>query len=66
MPEHLTQLALRSAEQVASTGQALALEPMPAADRRLIHLALRDHADVITESIGEGERRKVQIFPKPA
>ena len=36
---------------------------MPASERRIIHLALRDHAEVYTESIGEGTRRKVQILP---
>lgn len=62
--EHLTQLALRSAEQVAKSGRPLSLEPMPSNERRIIHLALRDHASVYTESSGEGERRKIQIYPK--
>ena len=62
--EHLVQLALRSADQVAKTGRALSLEPMPPNERRIIHLALRDHAGVYTESSGEGERRKIQILPK--
>jgi spoIIIJ-associated protein len=62
--EHLMQLALRSADQVAKTGRSLALEPMPPNERRIIHLALRDHAEVYTESSGEGERRKIQILPK--
>ncbi len=62
--EHLTQLALRSAEQVADSGRPLSLEPMPSNERRIIHLTLRDHASVYTESIGEGERRKIQILPR--
>lgn len=62
--EHLSQLALRSAQQVAQGGRPLSLEPMPANERRIIHLTLRDHADVFTESIGEGARRKVQILPR--
>lgn len=62
--EHLTQLALRSADQVASTGRALSLEPMPPGERRIIHIALREHPAVYTESSGEGERRKIQILPK--
>ncbi|MBK8796485.1 MAG: Jag N-terminal domain-containing protein [Anaerolineales bacterium] len=61
--EHLSQLALRSAQQVAQSGRPFSLEPMPASERRIIHLALRDHAEVYTESIGEGTRRKVQILP---
>lgn len=62
--EHLTQLALRSAEQVAESGRAFALEPMSPNERRIVHLALRDHPDVYTESSGEGDRRKVHIYPK--
>ena len=62
--EHLSQLALRSAQQVAQSGRPLSLEPMPANERRIIHLTLRDHADVFTESLGEGTRRKVQILPR--
>ena len=62
--DHLSQLALRSAQQVAQTGRPLSLEPMAPGERRIIHLTLRDHPDVITESSGEGERRKVQILPR--
>jgi len=58
------QLALRSADQVARTGRPLLLEPMPANERRIIHLALRDHPQVYTESSGEGDRRKTQLLPK--
>jgi len=61
----LHDLALRLARRVADTGQSLSLEPMPPAERRLVHLALRDHPQVITESTGEGEERKVVIRPRP-
>ncbi len=61
----LTQLAGRMAEQVATTHRAISLEPMPANERRIIHLALRDHPTVYTESSGEGDRRKVSIVPRP-
>jgi spoIIIJ-associated protein len=40
------------------------LEPMPAYERRIVHLTLRDDPDVYTESTGEDEHRKVQIFPR--
>jgi len=40
------------------------LEPMPAYERRIIHLTLADHPDVTTESTGVGEARKVGILPK--
>lgn len=62
--EKITQLALRMAQQVSNTGRAIALEPMPSNERRVIHMALRDHPDVYTQSTGESERRKVNIFPK--
>jgi spoIIIJ-associated protein len=62
--EQLTQMAQRMAEQVARTSRPMALEPMPANERRLIHMALRNHPDVYTESSGDADRRKVQILPK--
>jgi spoIIIJ-associated protein len=60
----LHQLALRTATQVAQSGRSVSLEPMPANERRIIHMVLRDHAQVYTESSGEGERRKVHIIAK--
>jgi spoIIIJ-associated protein len=62
--EKLAQMALRMAEQVVETGKSVALEPMPANERRLIHIALRNHPQVHTESIGEDTRRKIQILLK--
>jgi spoIIIJ-associated protein len=58
------QMALRMAERVIASGRAMTLEPMPASERRLVHMALRDHPDVFTESAGEGQGRKVTIKPK--
>jgi len=60
----LRSLAQRLAEQVQQTGRPAVLEPMPAHERRIVHLTLRDNPAVYTESTGEGEERKVQIFPK--
>lgn len=57
----LRQLALRMAERVMQTGKPVILEAMPARERRIIHMALRDHPRVTTQSVGEGERRKVTI-----
>lgn len=62
--ESLRKLALRMADQVAESGRTVALEPMPPAERRIIHLALRDHPKVGTQSVGEGDRRKVTLVPK--
>jgi spoIIIJ-associated protein len=60
----LRQLARRVADQVIKTGRRASLEPMPAAERRIIHLELRDHPAVTTESVGEEPYRKVTIIPK--
>ncbi len=61
----LESLALRVAEQVIRTGRTQALEPMPPYERRLVHIALRKHPKVTTQSVGEGEKRKVTIIPRP-
>jgi spoIIIJ-associated protein len=60
----LQALALRMAEQVKERKKPFALEPMPAYERRIIHLALVDDPAVTTESTGVGEVRKVVIMPK--
>ncbi len=60
----LRHLAQRMAEQVVRTDRTVVLEPMPPRERRIIHLALRDHSQVTTRSIGEGDRRKVTIIPQ--
>ncbi len=62
--QQLRQLARRMAEQALRTGRRQVLEPMPANERRIIHMELRDHPQVTTESIGEEPRRKVTIIPK--
>ena len=60
--EQLAQLAQRMAEQVVDSGRPASLEPMPANERRLVHIALRNHEHVYTSSTGEDNRRKVQIL----
>ena len=62
--EALRALALRMAEQVSLKKTPFTLEPMPAFERRVVHLALANHPDVTTESTGFGEARKVVILPK--
>ncbi|MGB9723651.1 MAG: RNA-binding cell elongation regulator Jag/EloR [Chloroflexia bacterium] len=59
----LRDLARRMAERVVRTQQPITLEPMPAYERRIIHLALRDNPQVTTQSTGEGDSRKVVIYP---
>jgi spoIIIJ-associated protein len=62
--EGLRIMATRLAEQVKIRKTSFAMEPMPAFERRIVHMALADHPDVITESTGFGESRKVVIIPK--
>ncbi|HQV71090.1 MAG TPA: RNA-binding cell elongation regulator Jag/EloR [Thermoflexales bacterium] len=59
--QRIQQMAVRMAEQVVDTGRPVTLEPMSAAERRLVHIALRDNEKVYTESMGEGSSRRVQI-----
>ena len=58
----LREIAMRAAERVKESGKMLQLEPMPALERRWIHLALREHPDVATQSIGEEPHRRVVIL----
>jgi spoIIIJ-associated protein len=60
----IRQLARRMADQAVKTGRRQVLEPMPASERRLVHIELRDNPQVTTESIGEEPHRKVTIVPK--
>jgi spoIIIJ-associated protein len=62
--KQLIQMAKRMADQVVKSGRRQTLEPMPSSERRLIHIALRDHPAVRTESTGEEPYRKVMILPK--
>ena len=60
----LRDMATKVAARVTQTNRSITLEPMPPADRRIIHTSLTDNPDVSTESTGEGEGRKVTIMPK--
>lgn len=60
--QQLRQLARRMAQQTIERGRSMSLEPMPPNERRIIHIELREHPKVYTESVGEGDRRKVTIF----
>ena len=60
----LREIADRAAARVVETGKMLQLEPMPALERRWIHLSLRDHPDVATQSIGEEPNRRVVLVPR--
>lgn len=60
----LRRLAKRMADQALQRGRTVSLEPMPPHERRIIHLTLRNHPNVTTESVGEGDSRKVTIVPR--
>jgi spoIIIJ-associated protein len=62
--KQLRTLAQRMADQAMKTGRRQLLEPMPANERRIVHMELRSHPGVTTESQGEEPHRKVTIIPK--
>jgi spoIIIJ-associated protein len=62
----LRDLATRAAARVLETGKMLQLEPMPALERRWVHIALRDNPDVATQSIGEEPNRRIVVLPREA
>ncbi len=63
--ERLQSLAHQAAARVRETGRAVAMPPMSAFERRLIHLALAEESDLTTQSDGEGKERHVVIRPQP-
>jgi spoIIIJ-associated protein len=64
--ERLQSMALSMARQVKLRRNVMTLEPMPADERRIIHLTLANHPDITTHSTGEGKNRKVSISLKRA
>lgn len=61
--DRLRETAFKAADKVRKTGEAVELEPMSAAERRIIHVALADEPDIETESSGEGRARRVVVLP---
>jgi spoIIIJ-associated protein len=60
----LREIAERAAARVVETGKMLQLDPMPALERRWIHLALKSNPDVTTQSIGEEPNRRIVVLPR--
>jgi spoIIIJ-associated protein len=60
----LREIADRAARRVVETGKMLQLEPMPALERRWVHLALKGNPDVATQSIGEEPNRRIVVLPR--
>ena len=61
--EYLKELARSLADEVSLTKKEKNLDPMPAYERRIIHLELAERKDISTESIGEEPERKIVIRP---
>ncbi len=60
----LHSLADTAVSRVLATGQPHSLPPMPASERRIIHLYLADHPRVVTASQGVGKSRSIIVSPK--
>lgn len=61
--KYLETLAQRLAKRVRTTGKPFTLDPMPANERRVIHMALARNSQVTTESTGVGSERRLSIRP---
>lgn len=59
--DSLREMAERAASRVRSYKESVALPPMNASDRRVIHVALQEEIDIVSESEGEGEERRVIV-----
>ena len=62
--DSLTKMAARLGERVKRVGKSLTIGPFNPYDRRIIHLALREDPDLETESLGEGEMKRIRLIPK--
>lgn len=62
--EQLRGLARRMADRARYYRQAVTLDPMPPHERRIVHMALAEHGQVDTHSVGEGDDRRVVITPR--
>jgi spoIIIJ-associated protein len=62
--ENLEQLAARLAEKAQRIGKPVTVGEMNVHDRKIVHMALKDHRHVRTQSMGSGFYRKLMIFPK--
>ena len=56
-------MALQKADDARILGEPIELEPMSPSDRRVVHMALQVFDDIKTESVGEGNDRRVKIIP---
>jgi spoIIIJ-associated protein len=64
--ENLRETALKTSEKAKRTLKPVSLNPMPAAERRIIHLILAEDREVYTKSYGEGPMRRIIVYPRQA
>ena len=62
--DSLTKMAARLGERVKKAEKALTIGPLNSHDRRIIHLALKEDPALETESLGDGEMKRIRIIPK--
>jgi len=62
--DNLKKMAVRLGEKVKTVGHGLTIGPFNAHDRRIIHIALKEDPLLRTESLGEGETKRIKILPK--
>ena len=60
----LRAMAHHAARQVRTTSSAFVFGPMDSSERRVIHLVLAEEEDLLTESVGEGNARRLRVRPK--
>jgi len=64
--ENLREIALKAGEKAKKSHKPVPLEPMPASERRIIHMILAEDRDVYTKSYGEGQMRRLIVYPRKA
>ena len=64
--ENLKEIALKMSMKAKKTLKPVSLNPMPASERRLVHLILADDKEVYTKSYGEGPLRRIIVYPRRA
>lgn len=62
--DSLTKMAARLGEKVKRAEKSLTIGPFNSHDRRIIHLAIKEDPALETESLGEGEMKRIRIIPK--
>lgn len=62
--EYLKEMARSVADEVSLVKKEKDLPPMPAYERRLIHMELASREDIISESTGEGQDRRIVVRPR--